>query len=385
MSLVASLDMGSNKMAMALASCDGHGAASLMNVKIVASRGIKDGIIVDREKVTQCLQNMLSELLKNRTVDTIQVALSGSAIMIKKREVVIKLPRHVVEERDLLLAEKQCEETIEYRDEELIDKVVVSYNIDGDDTITEPLGKRGRELRVLYYQYVAYREYLTKVRQLLEELGFLKINFIPQTRVYQEAIFNELESRKVALVDLGESSIKITLFNDTLLHSEATLPLGVGTIDTDISGAFKIDLGKANQLKHEEGNALRSLCKNKKVTIPETKQLIDSKDLSTVVQSRMEELLMGVTYVLQKSGLKDSLDLILLTGGGCRLCNVDTLLNRLTECKVQRAFVTELDVPREELLKTPEFFITLGLLKCIHIEPEQEEGIFSKILKRLWN
>lgn len=385
MSLVASLDMGSNKMAMALASYDGHGSASLINVKIVASRGIKEGVITDREKVSQCLKKMLGELLKNRTVDTIQVALSGSSLMIKKREVAVNLPRHVVEPRDLALADKQCEDAVDYRDEELVDKVVVSYNIDGDDSIIDPLGKQGRVLRVLYYQYIAYRDYLTKVRQLLGDLGFVKVNFVPQTRVYREAIYTDLEHRKIALVDLGESSIKIALFSDTLLLSEATLPIGVGSIDTDISGAFKIDLGKANQLKHDEGNALRSLCKNKKVTIPETKQLLDSKDLSTVVQSRMEELLIGVTYVLQKSGIKESLDNILLTGGGCRLCNVDTLLNRLSECNVERAYVSEVDVPREDILKTPEFFVVLGLLKCISFEQEAEEGIISKILKRFWN
>ncbi|MGL5683475.1 MAG: cell division FtsA domain-containing protein [Marinifilaceae bacterium] len=385
MSLVASLDMGANKMAMALASYNEEGVPTLLNIKIIASNGMRDGIVIDKSMVSDNIRTMLSELVKNKSVDTIQVALSGSALMQKRREVSLNLPRHIVERRDLELAGKQCDDAIDYKDEELVDKIVISYNIDGDDSVTDPLGKTGRTLKVLYCQYTAYRDYLNKLRMLFTELGFKRVNFIAQTRAYQEAIFNELERRKVALVDLGDDSIKIAMFNDTLLHHEAILPLGVNTIDLDIAEAYNIDDYCATRLKEDEGNAIRALCKNKKVNIVNTDLLVESKELATIVQSRMEELLTGVAYVLQKSGFKDSVDEILLTGGGCRLCNTSTLMQRLSDCEVSRATLSEFNASREDWLRSPEFFVALGLLKCFETIPEEKENKFSKIFKKLWN
>ena len=163
------------------------------------------------------------------------------------------------------------------------------------------------------------------------------------------------------------------------------MPLSVGTIDTDIVEAYDINSYYATRLKEDEGNAMRALCKNKKVNITDTDFLIESKDLSTIVQSRMEELLTGVTYVLQTSGFKENIDEVILTGGGCRLSNVGTLMQRLSDWEVSRATLTDLNTTREDWLKSPEFFVALGLLKCIEPVVEEKQNTISSFFKRLLN
>ena len=93
-------------------------------------------------------------------------------------------------------------------------------------------------------------------------------SFYPVGRAYAEALDVERAERDFALVDLGAMGVNVVLFRDGMLEYEAHLPIGVRTIDTDTMAAFALSFGQARKLKHEYGQALRSICKNKKLPIP---------------------------------------------------------------------------------------------------------------------
>ena len=75
MGWTASLDMGSEKMVMALASGEGS-VCHLKGIKIMASQGIEHGVIKDKEKVRMCIRSLMSELMKDREIEVMNVALS---------------------------------------------------------------------------------------------------------------------------------------------------------------------------------------------------------------------------------------------------------------------------------------------------------------------
>ena len=68
MGWTASLDMGSEKMVMALASGEGS-VCHLKGIKIMASQGIEHGVIKDKEKVRMCIRSLMSELMKDREIE----------------------------------------------------------------------------------------------------------------------------------------------------------------------------------------------------------------------------------------------------------------------------------------------------------------------------
>lgn len=114
--------------------------------------------------------------------------------------------------------------------------------------------------------------------------------------------------------------------------------------------------------------------------IPDTKLTIESRDLTTVIQSRMEELLEGVVFLLQGWNFEKGEDEILLTGGGSRLLDVDALLQRLSGHRVGRACVKRVQSSKEEVLRTPEYMVALGLLLCSHEEPQETKtGLLDKL------
>lgn len=380
MGLIATLDMGSEKMVMALAAVDSNASCRLTGIKFVASQGVQQGMITDKAKTQTSVRSLANELLKDKVVDALNIALSGQAVKMSERRVNIPLQRKTVEMGDLERAEIKCAEGIEARDEELVDLIPVAYSVDRGELVANPVGKYGRSLEVYYQVYTAESKYLSEIRRLFEGCSIRDINFFPLARVYSEALDAEMEDRDFALVDLGAMSTNVTLFRGGLLEYEAVLPLGVKTIDNDMMSAFGIDGLKARKLKHEFGQALRSACKNKKLVIPDTKLTIESRDLATVVQSRMEELLEGVAFLLQGWGFDGAEDEILLTGGGSRLLDVDLLLQRLSGLKVAKAAVKRVQTSKEEVLRTPEYFVALGLLMCSHQEQQEtKSGLLDKI------
>lgn len=383
MGLTASLDMGSEKMVMALATNDNAGCR-LTGIKIVASQGMERGIIRDKDKVYACIRTLLTELVKDRQVDVLNIALSGEALKVHERRVNVPLQRKVVEAGDLFRAKQRCADSFEGGREEIVDILPVGYAIDKGKLMADPIGKTGRNLEVDYLVYVAGYDYLSVIRQLFEGSGIDEIRFYPPVRAYAEALDVEGSERDFAVVDLGAMEMNVSLFRDGLLEYDTWLPLGMHTIDTDIMAAFALSAGQARKLKHEYGQALRSACKNKKLQIPDTRLTLDSRDLATVVQCRAEELLEGVVYQLQSWGFDAPEEEILLTGGGSRLQDVDLLLHRLSGHQVKRAVAKHIQVTREEVLRTPEYLVAIGLLCCRDEEQDKEPAGFLDKLKDLF-
>lgn len=387
MGLTASLDLGSEKMVMALASVD-HNSCRLTGIKIIASQGIERGKVRDKDKVRACVRSLFSELVKDREVDLLNIALTGDIVQMSERRVTVPLQKRLVEQADLARAELRCREGFGGGQDELLDVVPVAYSIDRGELIADPLGRSGRNLEVTYQVYLADYDYLTDIRDMFEGCGIGEVCFYPVVRAYCEALdisnTRTNAGKAFALADLGAMGMNVMLFRDGLLEYEARLPLGMRTIDADIMVAFGINAGPARKLKHEFGQALRAACKNKKVQIPDTKLTLESRDLSMVIQSRAEELLEGIVFLLQKWGFDTLEDEILLTGGGSRLQDIDRLLQRLSGHQVGRVVVGGIQTSREEVLRTPEYTVALGVLLCNRAEPEVSRGgLGEKLAKGL--
>lgn len=360
--MTASIDMGAEQMVMALASVE-NGNYHLTGVKRIASQGMVCGKVKEVEKVRNGLHVLMSELVKERRIDVLNIALSGRALSVSEHRVTVSVQKRCVEQEDLHRAEACCRKNWNAGGEELVDLIPVAYSLDHGRGIADPLGRPARNLEVTYQVYAAEQNYLKLLRSLFDEYNIAHICFYPLARAYAEALDTTF-APGVAVVDMGAGGMQVTLFRDGMLEYDAHLPLGVRTIDLDIMEAFGVTAQQARKLKNEYGQALRYHCKNKKVAIPDTRLTLESRDLAMVVQSRAEELLEGVVYLLQSWKFGQPGDTVLLAGGGSRLQDIDLLLHHYTGHPVGRAKAIRLQVSEPKVLETPEYLVALGLLMC---------------------
>lgn len=375
MGLTASLDIGSEKMVMAVAGVDSRGDCHLTGIKMIALQGVKDGVITDKAKVKSYIQYLLKELVRDKQVDVFNMSLSGKAIRISEHKVSVPLQKKTVKEGDLVRAENRCIELVSAQGEEVVDVIPIAYTVDRGEYTVNPIGKAGRTLEVRFRVYSSDALYLKECRQLLEECGMETVEFFPAVRAYMEALDVYNSECRFALIDMGAAHLGVMLFRNGMLEHEVLLPLGCSTIENDIQCAFRLeDLPQAKKMKHTHGAAVRSACKSGKVQIPDTNKQVEKRDLAKVVQCRLEELLEGALYQLQQWRFTENDKEILLTGGGCRIPDTDVLLAKLSGQKVRYAKAKGLQVPGEEILQAPACLVALGLLLCEHAEPEEEKG-----------
>lgn len=385
MGFVASLDMGSEKMVMALGETSG-GECRLVGIESVASQGIHRGMVVDRLRVKSCVQRLLDKFKQEHEmhIDALNIALAGEWVQqVEDREVSKFSRMRRIEESDLLELEKKCRGNVNLDMEEIVDVVPFGYWLDGEAE-SEPIGCEARRLEIDFHVYVARKRMLEGLRQALNESGIEKINFYSAVTAAQKALVvrGRKGARDFALIDLGAESVKIHVFRDGMIAYDEVLPLGCNTVERDINTAFSIEsMASAKKLKHEYGMALQAECKSRKIMIPDTKYCIDLQDMVHVEQCRLEELLEGAIWQILKSGYyKELEDGILLTGGGSRVQGIDTLLNRLSKHPISMASVVTIKSAKETPLKAPENLTVLGLLRCERKETKKR-GWFDSFFK----
>ena len=385
MGFVASLDMGSEKMVMALGETSG-GECRLVGIESVASQGIHRGMVVDRLRVKSCVQRLLDKFKQEHEmhIDALNIALAGEWVQQVEEREVSKFSRvRRIEESDLLELEKKCRGNVNLDMEEIVDVVPFGYWLDGEAE-SEPIGCEARRLEIDFHVYVARKRTLEGLRQALNESGIEKINFYSAVTAAQKALVvrGRKGARDFALIDLGAESVKIHVFRDGMIAYDEVLPLGCNTVERDINTAFSIEsMASAKKLKHEYGMALQAEGKSRKIMIPDTKYCIDLQDMVHVEQCRLEELLEGAIWQILKSGYyKELEDGILLTGGGSRVQGIDTLLNRLSKHPISMASVVTVKSAKETPLKAPENLTVLGLLRCERKETKKR-GWFDSFFK----
>lgn len=374
MGLTASLDMGSEKMVMAVANVDSRRDCRLVDIKMIASQAVKDGVITDRNKVKSYVKHLLKELVQDKQVDVLNISLSGKVIRVMEQRVSVPLQRKV-KEMDLLRAEDRCVELVSAKGEEVVDVIPVAYMVDGREYTTNLVGKEGRILEARFRIYTSDPHYLKDIRLLMEECGVGFVEFFPAVKAYMEVLNVYDSKQRFALIDLGAAHIGVMLFRNGMLEHEVVLPLGSAAIENDIKCEFPSnDLKQAKELKHNYGVAVGSICNSEKIQIPGINKPIEKRSLARVIQCRLEELLEGALYQLQQRRFTESGCEILLSGGGSCTVGTDVLCSKLSGQQVRYAKAQRVLSPKEEVLQAPAYLLALGLLLCEHPEQEKENG-----------
>ncbi|MDR1414503.1 MAG: hypothetical protein LBI96_01720 [Odoribacteraceae bacterium] len=388
MKYVASLDMGSETMVMALAEVS-TGLTRVQKVERIPSEGIERGRVrnagLARESVRQ-LQEVFSQK-HGIVIDQLRVALPMSWLRRVSREESASFPRpRWLDDSHLAALKRQALASFLDDDREVVSILPRSYVVDGAP-VQDPTGLQATRLDASYTLYSAREADLEAARAWFKEIK-IEVEFYAAVEAMSQALIAKEDGlRNVALIDLGAESVKVLVFQRGMVVRDAELPLGCRSIDEDLNRTFNIQsIDKARKLKHEYGMAIHAMEKNRKIIIPETKYSIHLHALLQVEQCRLEELLEGALFQIQRSGCYGKLtDGILLTGGGSLVKGVDTLTAKLSGHPVRKALIAGMSAS-EAWLRSPGYLTAFGLLDCVGKSAKRPrrssgEGWLGKIFK----
>ncbi|MEO1711954.1 MAG: cell division protein FtsA, partial [Bacteroidota bacterium] len=208
------------------------------------------------------------------------------------------------------------------------------------------------------------------IHRCVQRAGLKVANMTLEPIASSVAVLSEEEKEAgIALVDIGGGTTDITIFQDGIIRHTAVIPFGGNVITKDIKEGCRVMTQQAEKLKVRFGAALsEEVYDNRIITIPGLKgrppKEISEKNLSRIIQARVEEILDYVVWEIRRSGYERKLiGGIVLTGGGSLLNHME----KLTE--YHTGFSTRIGVPVEHLahgyheaLGSPIYSTAIGLL-----------------------
>lgn len=385
MRLIASIDFGTDKTVAVLAQV-GANVCQLKSLKNMTSEGIKSGVVKDFALVEKKVCNMINAMSLTEKIDILRVGLPLNVVNRVKHTVSIYLNQQQITYKTLKDAEQRCLDSVKVKGEQL-EVIASTYRLDKNEVHQEILGATGQILEIDYFVYWIDAQYLNNLTGLFSNLDIAEIEFVPSVVAYQNIMpVNDKNELHGVMLDLGADGMTLTLFVDNLLKENVYFPIGGDTIDYDIAKGFGIDINKATILKKEYGQAIRACCKNKKVKIPETSSNIDTRDIATAMQFRLEEMFEGVMYFLVNNKYYHPGLPIYLTGGTSKIIDIDLLLNKMSSHDVRFFKIDSLETTRTDILEKPEYGLVLGLLLCDDfINEADDSSLKNKFFTKLKN
>ena len=148
------------------------------------------------------------------------------------------------------------------------------------------------------------------------------------------------------------------------------IPFGGNVITKDIKSGIQILEKQAEMLKIKFGSAMSSSTKeNVIVSIPglrgKNPKEVSVKNLSSIIEARMKEIIELVNHQIQSSGYQDSLMTgIVITGGGSQLRNLPQLVSYITGKEVRIGLPNEyLGSDSKMIIKSPIYSTGVGLVQ----------------------
>jgi cell division protein FtsA len=170
------------------------------------------------------------------------------------------------------------------------------------------------------------------------------------------------------LVDIGGGTTDVAIFQDGIIRHTAVIPFGGNVITEDIKEGCTIIKSQAELLKIKFGSALASENQeNEIVSIPGLRgrqhKEISVKNLSAIIQARMEEIVEHVFYEIKNSGYEKKLIAgIVITGGGAQLKHVTQLVEYITGMDSRIGYPNEHLAKGNEDVTSPMFATAVGLI-----------------------
>lgn len=371
------IDLGCSDIVVAVGTKDSDGKLNVVDVALKPlSDGVVKGEISNIENITKALRTTLSDTEHRLgiTIDEVYASLSGQHIQSATSSYFVYVGSDgEVKEEDVRKLKENMDNVQPPEDSMVImERIPQSYTIDNHEQTSSPIGRFGRQLGATFNFIVANKNSIERNQKVFDRVGVRRKGIFAAPIASSVAVATEDEKELgVMVVDLGAGTTSVCIWHYNVLRHVAVIPMGMNTINKDIRSASIPDL-HIEDLKVAHGYAVASTIPNdlinKTINIPgrtkhEVKQ-ITFRDLSTIIEARVMDIIEYVIGEIKDSGMSEKLASgIVLTGGGSQLKGIDKLFEERTGYDVRLASADfNINDQSKELVSDPRLATAAGVL-----------------------
>jgi cell division protein FtsA len=371
---IAAIDMGSSRVTIAVGAPDADGRLVITDITSRPMHGITRGEITNRQQVSESVREIISEVEQKlgMNLSDLYTGTSGRHIRCAGHDYYVFVGERSegeIRQEDMNalhegMSNVQAEDGLK-----IMDRIPQKYVVDGRDVVKDPVGRFGKKLEATFCFVLGSATIVDRLEKTLKVLGTRSRRTFPNALASAEAVtLPEEREMGVAVVDLGAGTTDVCVWHDNAVRFVRGIPFGTGDIDSDIhqQGILEKHL---EGLKTTFGMAMASLVESDKlITIPgrspREKQEISQRNLATIIEHRLREIIGFVMDEIGDSGYDGKLrGGVVLTGGGSRIAGIDALFHQVTGMDVRLALpdvqVADQSLP---LAQDPAHATVIGLL-----------------------
>lgn len=372
--IVVGLDIGTTKIACIVGKRDDHGKIEILGIGKSESLGVSRGVVANIDKTVQAIKTAVEEAQNKTGIDIkyVNVGIAGQHIKsLQNRGIYMRdsLDEEIGKEdvRNLI---RDMYKLQMLPGEEIIHVLPQDYIVDNEPGIKEPVGMSGIRLEGNFHIITGQIAAAKNIHRCAYKAGLTVTELVLEPLASASAVLSDEEKEAgVALVDIGGGTTDIAIFQDDIIRHTAVIPFGGNIITEDIKEGCTIIKHQAELLKVKFGSALATEAKdNEIVSIPGLRgrepREISLKNLASIIQARMEEIIEHVYYEIKNSGYEKKLiGGIVVTGGGSNLRHLPQLMEYITGMDVRTGYPNEHLAPdNPEEVISPIFSTGVGLV-----------------------
>jgi len=380
--IVVGLDIGTTKIACIVGRKNEHDKIEIIGMGKAESAGVSRGVVANIvntvESIKQAVELAKQSVAQNHKgseldVKVVNVGIAGQHIKsLQHRGLLTR------DDIDIEISQLDIDRLIDdmYKlvmlpGEEIIDVLPQEYIVDNEQGIKDPIGMSGIRLEANFHVITGQVAAIRNIQKCVEKSGLQIDDLILEPMASSEAALSEEEKEAgVVLVDIGGGTTDVAIFQDGIIRHTAVIPFGGNVITDDIKMGCTIMKKQAEKLKVKFGSALSNENQsNEIVCIPGIKgrdpKEISVKNLSSVIQARMSEIIDHVYYEIKNSGYEKKLIAgIVITGGGSQLRHIGQLFEYVTGMDARIGYPTEHLAPSPAVsnITSPMYATGVGLV-----------------------
>src|SRR5208283_2156145 len=296
---IAAIDVGTTKVCTVMADADDTGLR-ILGVGIVPSRGLQKGMVVNLNEARDCIKHSvaMAEQSAGYKLESACIGITGRHIHSSNNRGVIAISRRdeMVRQNDVNRALEVARNVTIPSDRQLLHLLPLTYIVDGQEGVKNPVGMHGFRLDVETHMVTASSTSIENLTKCIRSAGVEIDDLVFEPLASAEAVLNTDEKQNgVLLADIGGGTTDIAIFKDNSIIHTSVLPVAGYQITHDISVGLGVSFELAEEIKKRYANVMpvprgekaeedEQMCTEGGHTFPYS-QLIE------IVRSRVEELI----------------------------------------------------------------------------------------------
>jgi len=404
--IIVGLDVGTSKVRTVIAAIKEREDArpKIIGVGESPSAGMRKGVVVDIEEMTKSIKRSVdnAERVSGVNVDKVFVSVGGSHVKARMNKGVAAVSRADEEFTQEDVSRAIDNASILYLDpnREIIHIIPRDFNIDGQDGIQDPRGMNGFKLEVDAMIVEGLTPYIKNLRKCVNNAGLEIEGLVLNVLAASHAVLTKKQKELGVLVlDFGGGTVGMAVYEEGKLLHLSILPIGSSHITNDIAVGLRTSVEAAEKIKLDYGSCMPEEI-NKKDSIDISKidereeGVVSRKELSKIIEARMEDIFSLVNKELKKIGRESYLPAgAILVGGGAKTPDIVDLAKEKLKLSVQLGYPQGIDGLIDKI-DDPEFATSIGLIFwALELASKKDEpggaifvtgsGIGSRILHKI--